>query len=85
MKQPPIIKRLLSYQKSPEAVDGDDKWPEKVVKSLVQKLKKTRLSLCVCVLMRLASIPWSMCVQGQMKSGGNVELALVTEKTCTVR
>ena len=50
VKQPPIIKRLLSYQKAPEAVDGDDKWSEKVVKSLVQKLKKTGLSLCVdCV------------------------------------
>ena len=48
MTQPPIIKRLLSYQKAPEAVDGDEKWPEKAVKSLVKKLKRTGTSvLCI--------------------------------------
>ena len=34
---PPIVKRLLEYKKS----EGEDKWSEKAVKSLVKKLKKT--------------------------------------------
>ena len=41
MTQPPIIKRLLSYKKTPEEDDGDEKWSDKAVKSLVKKLKKT--------------------------------------------
>ena len=41
MTQPPIIKRLLSYKKTPEEEEGEEKWSEKAVKSLVKKLKKT--------------------------------------------
>ena len=35
---PPIVKRLLGWKKSD--VNGEDKWSEKAVKSLVKKLKK---------------------------------------------
>lgn len=41
MAQPPIIRRLLSYKKTPEEEEGEEKWSEKAVKSLVKKLKKT--------------------------------------------
>ena len=41
MSQPPIIKRLLSYKKTPDEVGDEEKWSEKAVKSLVKKLKKT--------------------------------------------
>ena len=41
LSQPPIIKRLLSYKKTPDEEDGEEKWSEKAVKSLVKKLKKT--------------------------------------------
>ena len=41
ISQPPIIRRLLSYKKTPDELDGDEKWSEKAVKSLVKKLKKT--------------------------------------------
>jgi len=34
---PPIVKRLLGWKKG----EGEDKWCEKAVKSLVKKLKKT--------------------------------------------
>jgi len=34
---PPVVKRLLSFKKS----EGEDKWSEKAVKSLVKKLKKS--------------------------------------------
>ncbi|PSN37560.1 Mothers against decapentaplegic 3 [Blattella germanica] len=34
---PPIVKRLLGWKKG----EGEDKWSEKAVKSLVKKLKKT--------------------------------------------
>ena len=34
---PPIVKRLLSFKKG----EGEDKWSEKAVKSLVKKLKKS--------------------------------------------
>lgn len=34
---PPVVKRLLGYKKG----EGEDKWSEKAVKSLVKKLKKT--------------------------------------------
>ncbi|KAG8282161.1 Mothers against decapentaplegic 2 [Homalodisca vitripennis] len=34
---PPIVKRLLGWKKG----EGEDKWGEKAVKSLVKKLKKT--------------------------------------------
>lgn len=34
---PPVVKRLLGWKKS----EGEDKWSEKAVKSLVKKLKKT--------------------------------------------
>lgn len=40
LPQPPIIKRLLSYKKTEEE-DGEEKWSEKAVKSLIKKLKKT--------------------------------------------
>jgi hypothetical protein len=33
---PPIVKRLLGWKKG----EGEDKWSEKAVKSLVKKLKK---------------------------------------------
>lgn len=39
--QQPIIKRLLSYKKTPEEEEGEEKWSEKAVKSLIKKLKKT--------------------------------------------
>ena len=39
--QPPIIRRLLSYKKNPDEDEGEEKWSEKAVKSLVKKLKKT--------------------------------------------
>ena len=41
MAQPPIIRRLLSYKKTPDEEEGEEKWSEKAVKSLVKKLKKT--------------------------------------------
>lgn len=34
---PPIVKRLLGWKKA----EGEDKWSEKAVKSLVKKLKKS--------------------------------------------
>lgn len=34
---PPIVKRLLGWNKG----EGEDRWSEKAVKSLVKKLKKT--------------------------------------------
>ena len=37
----PIVKRLLSYKKGQDDDDGEEKWSEKAVKSLVKKLKKT--------------------------------------------
>ena len=37
----PIVKRLLSYKKTPDEEDGEEKWSEKAVKSLIKKLKKT--------------------------------------------
>ena len=46
LSQAPIIRRLLSYKKTPEEDDGEEKWSEKAVKSLVKKLKKTG-ELCV--------------------------------------
>ncbi len=39
--QPPIVKRLLSYKKTPDEEEGEEKWSEKAVKSLIKKLKKT--------------------------------------------
>ncbi|XP_064388433.1 mothers against decapentaplegic homolog 3-like isoform X3 [Halichondria panicea] len=39
--QTPIVKRLLSYKKTPDEEDGAEKWDEKAVKSLIKKLKKT--------------------------------------------
>lgn len=33
----PVVKRLLGWKKG----EGEDKWSEKAVKSLVKKLKKT--------------------------------------------
>ena len=39
--QPPVVKRLLNYKKNPEEDEGEEKWSEKAVKSLVKKLKKT--------------------------------------------
>ena len=38
--QPPVVKRLLNYKKNPEEDEGEEKWSEKAVKSLVKKLKK---------------------------------------------
>ena len=52
ISQPPIIRRLLSYKKTPDELDGDEKWSEKAVKSLVKKLKKTgqpKPQLCHCI------------------------------------
>lgn len=37
----PIVKRLLIYKKGQDDDDGEEKWSEKAVKSLVKKLKKT--------------------------------------------
>ena len=39
--QPPVVKRLLGYKKTPDEEDGEEKWSEKAVKSLIKKLKKT--------------------------------------------
>ena len=41
LPQPPIIKRLLSYKKIIDEQEGEEKWSEKAVKSLIKKLKKT--------------------------------------------
>ena len=41
LSQAPIIKRLLSYKRMLEEEEGEEKWSEKAVKSLVKKLKKT--------------------------------------------
>lgn len=41
MHQPPVVKRLLSYKKTPDEEEGEEKWSEKAVKSLIKKLKKT--------------------------------------------
>ena len=41
LPQPPIIKRLLSYKKTVDEEEGEEKWSEKAVKSLIKKLKKT--------------------------------------------
>ena len=41
LSQAPIIKRLLSYKRTLEEEEGEEKWSEKAVKSLVKKLKKT--------------------------------------------
>ena len=38
----PVVKRLLSYKKGLDDPDeGEEKWSEKAVKSLVKKLRKT--------------------------------------------
>lgn len=39
--QTPIVKRLLSYKKTPDEEEGEEKWSEKAVKSLIKKLKRT--------------------------------------------
>ena len=39
--QPSIIKRLLSYKQTVDEEEGEEKWSEKAVKSLIKKLKKT--------------------------------------------
>lgn len=39
--QPSIIKRLLSYKQIVDEEEGEEKWSEKAVKSLIKKLKKT--------------------------------------------
>ncbi len=39
--QTPIVKRLLNYKQTPDEEDGEEKWSEKAVKSLIKKLKKT--------------------------------------------
>ena len=41
LPQPPIVKRLLSYKKTVDEQEGEEKWSEKAVKSLIKKLKKT--------------------------------------------
>ena len=41
MHQPPVVKRLLSYKKMPDEEEGEEKWSEKAVKSLIKKLKKS--------------------------------------------
>ena len=39
--QTPAVKRLLSYKKTPDEEEGEEKWSEKAVKSLIKKLKKS--------------------------------------------
>ncbi len=39
--QPSVIKRLLSYKQTVDEEEGEEKWSEKAVKSLIKKLKKT--------------------------------------------
>lgn len=41
LSQAPLIRRLLSYKKTPDEEEGEEKWSEKAVKSLVKKLKRT--------------------------------------------
>ena len=52
LPQPPIIKRLLSYKKTEEE-EGEEKWSEKAVKSLIKKLKKTGKGRSRCPLLML--------------------------------
>lgn len=51
INQPSIIKRLLSYKQTVDEEEGEEKWSEKAVKSLIKKLKKTGTwpSANVCV------------------------------------
>lgn len=51
--QPSIIKRLLSYKQTADEEEGEEKWSEKAVKSLIKKLKKTG-KLCLDVLKLIA-------------------------------
>ena len=39
--QSPVVKRLLSYKKMPDEEEGEEKWSEKAVKSLIKKLRKS--------------------------------------------
>ncbi len=39
--QTPAVKRLLSYKQTPDEEEGEEKWSEKAVKSLIKKLKKS--------------------------------------------
>ena len=41
LHQPPAVKRLLSYKQTPDEEEGEEKWSEKAVKSLIKKLKKS--------------------------------------------
>lgn len=60
--QAPTVNRLLSYKMTPDEEDGEEKWSEKAVKSLIKKLKKTGTICCLlicCMFWLCALLSWT--------------------------